>query len=202
LTQLILVRHGQTAWNKQPRFRSQADIELDETGIAQAQATANRLYDFSIAAVYSSPLKRAMATAQPIADKFGLSVEPHNGLIDINFGKCQGLTPDEARVQYDYLVDSWLSEPHTITFPEGECLNDVRDRFKPTLNKLITEHGGQTIVLVSHMVALKTVLCSVLGLDNSHFWQIAQDTCAINIVTAKNSKYIISLLNDTCHLNK
>jgi len=202
LTQLVLVRHGQTAWNKQPRFRGQADIALDETGLAQAQATADKLARFPISAVYSSPLKRAMATAQPIADKFGLSVQSHNGLIDIDFGKCNGLTPDEARTRYGDLLDNWLTKPQIVTFPNGESLNNVTDRFTSTLDELVNNHTDQTIVLVSHMVALKAVLCAVLGLDNSHFWQIAQDTCAINIVNTKDGNYIISLLNDTCHLDQ
>ena len=202
MTQLILVRHGRTAWNKEPRFRGQADISLDDTGLAQAQATAVRLSQFPITAVYSSPLKRAMATAKPIADKFGLAVEPHNGLIDINFGRLQGLPPQQVREQDSDLLDAWLTEPHKVNFPDGECLNDVRDRFTGALNELTTRHTDETIVLLSHMVALKVALCVVLGLDNSHFWQIAQDTCAINIVNVKDGKYIVSLINDTCHLNK
>ena len=202
MTQLILVRHGRTAWNKEPRFRGQADIPLDDTGLAQAQATAVRLSQFPVAAVYSSPLIRAMATAQPIADKFGLAVEPHNGLIDINFGRLQGLPPQQVREQDGDLLNAWLSEPQTVTFPDGECLNDVRNRFTGALDELTTRHADETIVLVSHVVALKVALCTVLGLDNSHFWQIAQDTCAINIVSSKDGKYIVSLLNDTCHLNQ
>ena len=202
MTQLILVRHGQTAWNRQPRFRGRADIELDETGLAQAQATANKLSVFPVAAVYSSPLKRAMATAQPIADKLGLAVEPHHGLLDIYFGSWQGLTPQEARAQDSALLDTWLKAPHKVTFPQGEGLPDVRARVTGALDELVHKHENQTIVLVSHVVVLKVALCAILGLDNSHFWQIAQDTCAINIVNTKDGKYIVSLLNDTCHLNK
>lgn len=202
MTQLILVRHGQTAWNRKPRFRGQYDIELDEVGLAQALATADKLARFPIAAVYSSPLKRALATAQPIADVFGLSVQPHNGLMDINFGKCQGLTPDEVRVRYGDLVDNWLQKPQTVTFPDGECLNDVGSRFNQALNELTAKHNGQTIALISHVVALKVALCMILGLDNSHFWLVAQDNCAINIVNAKDGAYTIKLINDTCHLDR
>jgi len=202
LTQLILVRHGRTAWNKEPRFRGQADIPLDETGLAQAQATAVRLSQFPITAVYSSPLQRTMVTAQPVADKFGLAVQPHHGLIDINFGRLQGLPPQQVREQDADLLNAWQTTPHVVTFPDGESLNDVRDRFTGALNELTVRHADETVVLVSHMVALKVALCVVLGMDNSHFWQIAQDTCAINIVSSKDGKYIVSLLNDTCHLNE
>lgn len=202
MTQLILVRHGQTAWNKQPRFRGQADIELDETGLAQAQATGNSLSRFPISAVYSSPLKRATATAQPIAEKQGITVQSHNGLLDIYFGKWQGLTPQQAREQDGALLDAWLKEPHKVTFPQGESLSDVRDRVTGAINELLHKHDGETIVMVSHVVVLKVALCVVLGLDDSHFWKMAQDNCAISIIKVKDGNYTVSLINDTCHLNQ
>jgi broad specificity phosphatase PhoE len=202
LTQLILVRHGQTAWNREPHFRGRADIELDETGLVQAQATANRLSRFSVTAIYSSPLKRALTTAQAIADKFGLTVQPHNGLLDIYFGKWQGLTPQEASDQDGVLLDAWRNAPHKVTFPQGEGLTHVRDRVTSALDELTAKHADETIVLVSHVVVLKVLLCVLLGLDDSHFWKIAQDTCAINIIKVKDGNYIVSLINDTCHLNE
>ena len=202
MTQLILVRHGQTAWNREPRFRGRADIELDETGLVQAQATANRLSRFSVTAIYSSPLKRALTTAQAIADKFGVTVQPHNGLLDIYFGKWQGLTPQEASDQDGVLLDAWRNAPHKVTFPQGEGLTHVRDRVTSALDELTAKHADETIVLVSHVVVLKVLLCVLLGLDDSHFWKIAQDTCAINIIKVKDGNYIVSLINDTCHLNE
>jgi broad specificity phosphatase PhoE len=201
LTEIILVRHGQTAWNKEPRFRGQVDIPLDETGIIQAKATADRISQWSVSAVYSSPLKRARSTAQVIAEKQGIEVELHNGLLDIDFGRWQGLTPEEVAMQDGDLLDTWLKEPHKVIFPEGESLNEVRDRFTSALNELVSKHDNETIVVVSHVVALKVILCAILGLDDSHFWQIAQYNCAISIVyIKKDSNFIVSLINDICHL--
>jgi broad specificity phosphatase PhoE len=202
LTQLILVRHGQTAWNKRPRFRGRADIELDDTGLAQAAATAARITQWPVAAVYSSPLKRAMATAQAIAKEFDLNVQAHDGLLDIYFGTWQGLTPQQAREDNGELLENWLKEPQNVTFPEGESLAHVRDRVISALDELTSKHRDETIVLVSHVVVLKVLLCYVLGLDNSHFWKIEQGTCAINMVKANGGDYIVSLINDTCHLDK
>ena len=202
MTQLILVRHGQTAWNKQPRFRGRADIELDETGLAQAAATAARIAQWPVSAVYSSPLKRAVATAQQIAEKFDLTVQKHDGLLDIYFGTWQGLTAQQAREDNGELLDMWLKSPQKVTFPQGESLAHVQVRVSGALDELTTRHGDETIVLVSHVVVLKVMLCYVLGLDNSHFWKIEQGTCAINIVKANGSDYVVSLINDTCHLDK
>ena len=202
MTQLILVRHGQTAWNKQPRFRGRADIELDDTGLAQAKATAAKISRWPVSSVYSSPLKRAMVTAQAIADKLELAVQAHDGLVDIYFGTWQGLTPQQAREDNGELLDTWLKSPQKVTFPQGESLTHVRDRVVGALHELNAKHKDETIVLVSHVVVLKVLLCYVLGLDNSHFWKIEQGTCAINIVKANDGDYIVSLINDTCHLDK
>ena len=202
MTQLILVRHGQTAWNKQPHFRGRADIELDETGLAQAEATAARVAQWPVSAVYSSPLKRAMATAQAIAEKLDIAVQPHDGLLDIYFGSWQGLTAQQAREDNGELLESWLKKPQKVTFPQGESLTHVRDRISGALDELTAKHRDETIVLVSHVVVLKVLLCYVLGLDNSHFWKIEQGTCAINIVKADGGDYTVSLINDTCHLSQ
>jgi len=96
MTRFVLVRHGQTEWNRVERFRGRADIPLNETGLAQAKALARRLASWAIAAVYSSPLQRTRETGKAIARQLGLQVEPLEGLIDIDYGALQGLTPEEA----------------------------------------------------------------------------------------------------------
>jgi broad specificity phosphatase PhoE len=93
MTRFILVRHGQTAWNREERFRGQSDVPLNETGLSQAGLTAGRIaVEWRPAAVYSSPLLRAHQTSQAIAEPLGLQVRPHAGLNDIRFGLLQGLT--------------------------------------------------------------------------------------------------------------
>jgi len=97
MTRIILVRHGQTEWNRIERFRGRADVPLNGTGIAQAEATGRRLARLAKpAAVYSSPLSRAVVTAGKIARPHGLSVQATDGLIDIDYGKWQGLTPRQV----------------------------------------------------------------------------------------------------------
>ena len=87
MTHILLVRHGQTAWNRSDRFRGRADVPLDEVGLAQAEATGRRVASqWQVNAVYSSTMSRALNTAQAIAGRFGLSVQPHAGLTDIDFG--------------------------------------------------------------------------------------------------------------------
>ncbi len=201
MTRIILVRHGQTEWNRVERFRGRADVPLNEAGIAQAEATGKRVAaEWQPAAVYSSPLSRAMRTAEAIATHFGLPVLVHPGLTDIDYGKWQGLTPDEARERWPEVVDAWYHTPHQARIPAGETLADLRERAMATVKELGLRHEGETIVLVGHTVINRIILLGVLGLDNDRFWHLRQDTCAINVFECENGDYTLVSINDTCHL--
>jgi len=201
MTRIILIRHGQTAWNKEERFRGQVDIALDETGLSQAEATARRVAEeWKPVAIYCSPLQRAVQTAQVIARQMGLDVQPHPGFMDINFGQWQGLTGKEVSQRWPDLLRAWWEAPHTVTVPGGESLQQVRQRGMTALQQLIERHGDAEVAIVAHTVVNRVLLCAVLGLDNSHFWRIKQDTCAINVIEWQRNMFIIASLNDTCHL--
>jgi broad specificity phosphatase PhoE len=200
MTRFILVRHGRTAWNREERFRGRHDLLLDETGLRQAYAAAVHLLDRPIAAVYSSPLKRTLETAKVIANQKGRPVQRHEGLLDIDFGRWQGLNAEEARAQDAALFRTWLEEPHKVRFPGGEELGDVRRRVTDAVEELAGAHPEETVVLVSHMVVCKVLMCAMLGLDNSHYWQVRQDVCAINAFEVRDGVTTVTLVNDTCHL--
>ncbi|MDY6912195.1 MAG: histidine phosphatase family protein [Chloroflexota bacterium] len=199
-TPIILIRHGQTAWNKKERFRGRADLPLDETGIRQAKAASEKLANCGASAIYSSPLQRTLMTAQPIADKLGLTIKPADDLIDIDYGAWQGLSTEEALAENEILYRKWLESPHEASFPDGEGLSDVRARVIKMIDKVLSEHSGQTVILVSHVVVCRVFICTVLGLDDSHFWQIEQDVNAINTIGMREGKLTLNSLNDTCHL--
>lgn len=200
MTRLVIVRHGRTEWNRVERFRGRADIELDETGIKQAKATAARIADWKVSAIYSSPLRRALTTAEILAQPFGLEAKSLAGIIDIDYGEWQGLSPEEAAAHYDSLYAKWLNSPHKVKFPGGESLAEVRKRAASAVNGLIAQHPRETIVMVSHKVVCQILILSLLDLDNSHFWQIAQDVCAINLFEVRAGIPSALSLNDTCHL--
>ena len=200
LARIILVRHGQTEWNRYERFRGWIDIDLDETGLRQAEAAVPRVARWEVAAIYSSPLKRAMATAEIIAHPLGIPVVPLEGISDMNFGVWQGLSIGEVKQKYPELFDLWRYSPQMLEIPQGESLEDVRKRAVATIYDLAERHEGSTIAMVTHRVVCKVLICHLLGLDNSHFWQIEQDTTAINIFEIREGKATVTLLNDTCHL--
>jgi len=199
MTEIILVRHGETQWNVQEVFRGRIDIELNETGLRQAELLAEYLSRLKIDAVYSSPLKRALNTAQAIASHHKLEVKISPGLLDFDFGKWQGLSHQEVKRRYKKLYVQWLENPHLIRMPDGESLNGVRERALGVVNEVVAKYKG-TIVLVSHRVVNKVLICALLGLDNSHFWNIRQDTCGTTTFAYENGRFILTKHNDTSFL--
>jgi len=198
---LFLVRHGETAWNKDEVFRGQFDVELNEHGLEQARLTADALSRLDISAVYSSPLSRAYDTARQIAELHRLPVIHEPALIDINYGSWQGKSHDQVREQYPEVYRLWGTAPHKVCFEGGESLDDVRARALEAFYRIARRHQGQNVAAVSHRVVNKVLLCALLGLDNSHFWSLRQDTCAINVVEVDNQHgYIIRSLNETSHI--
>jgi probable phosphoglycerate mutase len=201
MTRVVLVRHGQTEWNRVERFRGRVDVPLNATGLAQAAATGRRVAaEWTPVVVYSSPLGRAVATAEAIAGHFDLPVQQHAGLADIDYGQWHGLTPDEVRARWPEVFDAWYHRPHTARIPGGETLADLRVRGMALVEDVCARHAGQTVVLIGHTVINRAILLAVMGLGNDRFWRLRQDTCAINVFDAENGDFTIVSLNDTCHL--
>jgi len=195
-----LIRHGQTAWNVEEVFRGRADVPLDERGHSQAQALARALASQPIAAVYSSPLQRAVLTAAPIAEIRGLEVAIDERLTDLNFGAWERKALSEVRRTWPDLSAQWERDPGAVTFPGGESLPVVRARAAAAIEELAGRHVGETVTIVSHRVVTKVLLCHVLGLDDSHFWRIRQDTACINRIERSAAGWVIVTMNDICHL--
>jgi broad specificity phosphatase PhoE len=199
MTELILARHGQTAWNVFEVFRGQIDVDLDEIGLKQAELLAEYLSERKIEAVYSSPLKRALKTARVIASFHKLQVITTQSLIDLKFGEWEGLPVTEVQKKYPVLFQEWVKKPHLVKIPGGESLDDITGRLLVFINDLITKHKG-TVVLVSHRVVHKVLTLALLGLDNSHFWNIRLDTAAITTFAHENGRWVLNELNNTCYL--
>ncbi len=201
MAQIILVRHGQTEWNRIERFRGQADVPLNQTGLAQAEATGQRIADeWQPTAIYAGPLSRTMRTAEAVGACCHLPVSAEQRLVDINYGEWQGLTPDEVRERWPEELSAWYNAPHLARIPNGETLENLRIRAMSAVNDLVARHLDQTIVLVSHTVVNRIILLGVLGLGNDRFWRLRQDTCAINVFEVENGVFTLVTMNDTGHL--
>lgn len=209
MTKIILVRHGQTEWNRNERFRGHADIPLNATGKRQAEATGKRVAsEWRPSAIYTSPLSRAVDTGQAIADHLAKSfqarvpVQAIPDLSDIDYGDWQGLTPEEARLRWPTEINAWYISPQTVHIPSGESLEDLRLRAMRVVGQLIERHAEETIAIVGHTVINRVILLGMLGLGNERFWHLRQDTCAINLIEAENGAFTLATMNDTCHLRR
>ncbi len=201
MTCIVLVRHGQTEWNIDDRFRGRVDVPLDETGLRQAKLVAKRIArEWQPAAIYASPLERTLKTAETIAARFGLEVQDEPGLIDINAGDWQGLTHEQVKQRWPELYQTWFTSPQSMQIPGGEGLQQVRERASAAVRRLAGQYSDQTLVLVTHAAVIRTILLSVLRLGNERFWHLAQGTCAINVLEWKDDDFTVEMLNDTDHL--
>jgi broad specificity phosphatase PhoE len=200
MTFVYLVRHGQTAWNKSEIFRGRADVPLNEIGLKEAELAAEYFRGKKVDAVYASPISRAIQTAEKIAGVLGLKVLLHPGITDMSFGDWEGRPINEVESNDADRFRLWQEGPHLLKVPGGETLEEVRTRSMAALEEVIQTHAHGTVIMVSHRVVTKVLICAILGLDNSHFWQIDQDATAINLVRYRNGTYALSLMNETCHL--
>ena len=200
MTKVYVVRHGQTAWNLEEVFRGRMDIPLDETGKKEVHLAGEALKDEILHAIYSSPLSRSMETAENIAKFQNIEVKPLEAIIDISYGEWEGVSLAEVQKKYQDLYDLWLKAPHNVTFPNGESLEQVRVRTQNAIENLLEKHENENIALVAHRVPNKVISCAFLGIDNSHFWRIQQDTASTNLFIYKEGQWIISYLNDTSYL--
>jgi broad specificity phosphatase PhoE len=200
MTRILLVRHGRTAWNKEEIFRGTEDIPLDDQGRKEAVCARDHLKAYTIHAALTSPLSRAVETAEIILSPHGVRAEVHQGLNDLNYGDWQGVSHEEVKRRYPELYRQWKKAPHTVAFPNGESLGAVRDRALRVTQEVVERYPGKVVLLAAHRVVNKVLIAALLGLDNSHFWEIGQDTAAINIFDYSEGRWTCRLVNDTCHL--
>jgi len=201
MAKLILARHGETVWNVEKIYRGRTDVNLDEVGIKQAELLGKYLSNWELESVYSSPLRRALDTANIIARYQKIGVNIAEGLIDFDYGEWQSLPEQEVKRLYPALFNEWHHNPHKVRMPGGESLEDVSKRAIEVVNDVLSKYQG-SVVLVSHRVVNKVLICSLLGLDNSHFWNIKQDVGGITIFNYEDGRFVLARHNDTSHLKE
>lgn len=201
--QLILIRHGETDWNKDRVFRGHMDMRLNAVGVAQADATAEALKDVVFDAVYSSPLKRAAVTATRVAKPHGIEVRTVEGLTDMYFGAWQGLTEKQVEERYAPMLAKWQQGPARFRPPGGESTTKAWKRINSQLREILFTHGTGTVVVVSHRIPLKMMTAYLLKRKAGAFHDIRHDPCAISVFSVR-SKYDSEpvKLNDASHLRR
>lgn len=153
-TRIIAIRHGETAWNVETRLQGHLDIGLNAHGQWQAERTAQALADEDLAAIYTSDLARARATAQAIAERSSSAgarrVHLHTGLRERGFGVFEGLTYAQIAAEWPEESQRWRQRDPQFAPPGGETLTALRERISATVNSVASQHVGEQIVLVAH----------------------------------------------------
>jgi len=165
MTDIWLVRHGQTDWNLIGRWQGQASHApgLNDMGRAQALDLQNQLKDIKISAIYSSDLLRARQTAELIAEPLGLTVTLEPRLREINLGVWEGMLSSEVEVQYPQELAERARDPFHTRAPQGESPSDMAERVVAAVNDIAKEHAAESVIIVSHGVSLAIIICHAQG---------------------------------------
>jgi 2,3-bisphosphoglycerate-dependent phosphoglycerate mutase len=208
VTTLLWVRHGEADSNRDGRFGGHSPVPLTDRGVRQAQATARALVHMNPTAIVSSDVVRARQTAEPIADACRLDLTLEPGLRERSLGILDGLSFVEAEQQHPEIFAK-LRKRAPDAIPEGGETNEgVYARVSGTLERLVEQHPGGRVVVVSHGLALYHAFCHVCGLGvptESHHVFVLVDNCSLSRIEHRFSsehkvRWRIVSLNDTGHL--
>ena len=200
-TRLILVRHGSTAHSLEYRFSGRNELPLDPAGSAQAAALAARASSFgTVAAVVSSPLRRARQTADWIASALGLTVTENADLVELDFGEWEGLTMSEAAARDRAALAAWLASPD-VAPPAGESITALAERVRRARETLVTAYPEQRVVVVTHVTPIKALIRTVLDAPPTSLQRMHLDTASVSRVDYwSGGAASLRLFNDTSHL--
>jgi broad specificity phosphatase PhoE len=201
---LILVRHGETDWNKAGRFQGQIDIPLNENGRRQAAAARDFLKDIPIDRAWSSTLSRPTETAQIILEAHpDVPLTQIDGLVEIGHGVWEGKLESEIREDWSELLDTWKRAPETVQMPEGETIQDVWARSVRSWGEISGElKPEETVLVVAHDAVNKTILCDLLGLTPADIWAVKQGNGGVTVVDIAadpGQPAVVTCLNLTSH---
>jgi broad specificity phosphatase PhoE len=193
---LYLVRHGQTDLNRDSRFRGFTDAPLNARGRLEAAGAAAVLHGSGIEVIYSSPMPRALQTAEIISEAVGAPVEIDEGFTDIDYGEWQGLTVEEVAQRFGReALETWMRDPAGFTFPGGDSMRSVGDRLGPALER-VSSAGAGAAAAVSHLAVLKVCLIVAMGLDFEYFWRLGLDNGSVSLFSrAPGSGFVLESWN-------
>ncbi len=197
---LILVRHGETMWNRENRILGHTDIELNEKGQKQAKRLGVALKDEEVSAIYSSSLRRARETANEIARLHDLEVIADDAFMELDAGELDGLTFEEVMKRYGKFLEEWANDASSLKVPGGESIAEVQRRAWSAVEKLANIHASETVFVVSHSLTIQSIINKALEMDLSNLRRLRLDLASISILNFGKSGITLLLYNDTCHL--
>lgn len=199
---LILVRHGESEWNRIGRYQGQLDAPLSALGAQQAEALAERLATEALTAIYSSPLQRARRTAEAIARHHPtLAIQDDPALLEIHHGDWQGLYAPEVRERYAEALEEWRAHPTRSQMPNGESFSNILKRTLDFRERICKQHGKDASVLIStHDVVVKIIIADALGMNMDRINRLWITNASISVVEYTDELPFLVSLSEACHL--
>lgn len=196
MNKIILIRHGESKWNKIGKIQGQKDIELTQKGRKQAKKLAEDLKKEKIDYIYTSDLERAYETANIISKELNKPIFLTKKLREINFGDWQGKTINQIKNKYKNQFNTWRKSPHLLSLSGAENLIKVQERSMLLLRELHKKHKNDNIILVSHGVTIKVLILSILDIDIENYRKITVDNCSLTMIKYIEDKSKIICLNE------
>lgn len=199
---IYLIRHGQTDWNIQGKIQGSHDIPLNGTGLKQAEMLAAGMESRPVKKIFTSTLKRAMATAEALGSRQEAEIIPMPQLIEVEFGKWEGLTWEEIENRYPKEYRHWVSDPAQAAPPGGESQKEIINRCKTALNEIIKQTGGrEDIAVVSHGATLAWLVSLMLGPDVEDESMIVENASITTVHYSPLTEiFTVMEKNDTSHM--
>ncbi len=201
---ILLVRHGETEWNRIHRFQGRSDVPLNQEGKKQARALAEALKDECIAAIYSSPLVRAIETARHIKVYHPSSAFFEEvGLMEMDLGDFEGMDAKQWITEYPDFRKKWEKNPGSVTMPGGESLLEVQTRSIDTLKRITRQYPPEsTLLICGHNFVNISILCHAMESPFDRFRDWRQEPAALSIIHKCGEKFRVDVINDQSHLKK
>ena len=199
-TTVLLVRHGQTDSNITGFYMGRSNEDLNDVGYTQARRLSSRLASLPIASVYTSPLRRAYATAMIVAKPHKLEPVVLDSLVEIELGDWQGLHMEEIKQRWPEIWQHWRNDPSQISLPNGESLADVTERAIQAFREIVRANQAEYSVIVAHEAIVKVLVAHTLGVSNSIYRQFEIGNASLSVIQVTNNGPRLARLNDTSHL--
>jgi probable phosphoglycerate mutase len=205
-TTVLVIRHGETDHNKGGIYQGRLDVSLNEQGREQAQKLSDWLSNrYSIDKIYSSPLARAFATAEAVASRQECGIDAISDLQEIDVGLWEGLTGDQAQARFPEVWQQLQEDNLYTRRPEGESYWDLYVRVSQCMERLVSDHGQETIALVSHGGCVRVVLAHALSLPANSFSFVSGltvDNTGLSVLQYQHEakRWNVRTINSICHL--
>ncbi|MFW6304401.1 MAG: histidine phosphatase family protein [Candidatus Saliniplasma sp.] len=200
MIRVFIVRHGETEWNRERRFQGWEDSPLTTAGREQVLSLAERLKEYKLEYLYSSPSGRTMETARIIANMKDLDIIKEPGFKEINLGDLEGKRVEWVNENYPDILNDFWNDPVNYEPLSGESFYDLKNRVLDTLDNILNKHGGENVMIVSHAAASKMMLSFFEGRKLEDLWEPPElKAASLSIVDIEEGEANIKFYGDTSH---